>query len=286
MAKRCGWARRAAVWFAIVLALLWTLFPFYWALVYSVKPTPLEYRPLLLPFVQFRPTLAHWRWEWDARHDIDGLEAGLVNSTVVALATAACSVAVGFAAAIGLGKVRRTWRRGRIVLGLLLLPRLVPPIVTVIPLFLLAVATGLRDTLLALVLAHTVLALPLAVVVLDSGLRDVPRDLIDAASLDGASTARVMLQIVAPLLRPLLLAVGTLSYALSWNEFLLAQTNHVSRAATMPLAVAFLQDRDGVPFTRTGSHLVLIALPPLALALLTQRALARGLSLGAVREGR
>lgn len=273
-------------WAAIALALAWTLFPFGWAALLSIKPTALEYRSVYVPFLQFRPTLAHWRWEWAQRDEINGLERGLRNSLLVGLATALLAAGIGLLAAAGLDRLRarRRWRRG--VVALLLLPRLVPPVVLVVPLFLLARQTHLHDTLAALVAIHTALALPLAVVVLDSGYGDVPRDLIDAARLDGASGWRIVRQVVAPLLRPMLVAVGTLSFALSWDEYLFAQTNQAGRAFTMTLSVAFLEERDGVQFEHVGSHLVLIIVPPLVLGLVAQRAVTRGLSLGAVRSDR
>src|SRR5215211_5865257 len=285
--RRNRWSRRTAPalrWAAIALALAWTLFPFAWAAVLSVKPTSLEYRSVYLPFVQFRPTLAHWRWEWAQRREINGLEAGLLNSLAVGFAVAALSTAVGVLAAVGLDQMRARprWRGG--MLALLVLSRVVPPIVLVGPVFLLSRQVHLHDTLAALVLIHTGLALPLAVIVLDGAIRDVPRDLLDAARLEGASGLRIAGQIVAPLLLPILVAIGTFSFAMSWVEFLFALTNHAAGAFTLTLSVAFLEERDGVQFEHVGSHLVLILLPPLILAFLAQRAVTRGLSLGAARR--
>jgi len=281
-------ARRRALafarWSAIVLALVWTLFPIAWAMLLSVKPTALEYRSVYVPFVQFRPTLEHWRWEWQQRGEINGLEIGLRNSLAVALTTAVLATLLGLLAAGGLQRTRRRLRGS--LLALLLLPRIVPPIVLSGPIFLWTRQVRMHDTLTELAAIHTGLALPLAVVVLDGALREVPGDLLDAARLDGASELRVLVRIAAPLLGPVLVAIGTLSFALSWVEYLFAQTNHASRAYTLTLSVAFLEERDGVQFEHVGSHLVLVLLPPLVLGLLAQRVVARGFSLGAVRSDR
>jgi multiple sugar transport system permease protein len=134
-----------------------------------------------------------------------------------------------------------------------------------------------------LIAAHTCFGLPIAIVVLDAALRDIPADIIDAARLDGASDLTVARQIAVPLLTPVLWAVGVLTFALSWNEFMFAVTNARYKAATAPISVAFLDQRDGVDFEHVGSHIVLIIAIPLVLALLTQRVLVRGLTLGAVR---
>jgi multiple sugar transport system permease protein len=209
---------------------------------------------------------------------------GLRNSLAVALTTAVLATLLGLLAAGGLQRMRRRLRGG--LLALLLLPRIVPPIVLSGPIFLWTRQVRMHDTLTALAAIHTGLALPLAVVVLDGALREVPGDLLDAARLDGASELRVLVRIAAPLLGPVLVAIGTLSFALSWVEYLFAQTNHASRAYTLTLSVAFLEERDGVQFEHVGSHLVLVLLPPLVLGLLAQRVVARGFSLGAVRSDR
>src|SRR4051795_1628855 len=98
--------QRIALWFAILLALVWTLFPFWWALVYSVRPSELGYQTALIPFRDFHPTLDHWRWEWTYRNDVTGLAQGLRNSLAVALGTAIASVVVGLLAAFGLRSFR------------------------------------------------------------------------------------------------------------------------------------------------------------------------------------
>jgi len=273
-------------WFAILIAVAWTLFPFAYAFVLSLKPSALEYRTLVIPFVQFRPTIAHWRWEWWQRHEINGLGDGIRNSVVVGVTTAVMSTSVGLLTAFGLRQMRATTRWAGGFIAFTLLPRIVPAVALVTPIYFLSVQTHLHDTLIALMLLHGSLALPLAVVVLDSALREFPKDLIEAAKIDGATNLRVLWQIVTPLMRPMLIAVSTLSFALSWNDYIFAQTNHVQRAFTMPLSVSFLEERDGVQFEHVGSHLVLILLVPLLLGLVAQRSVVRGLSLGAVRSDR
>jgi multiple sugar transport system permease protein len=78
------------------------------------------------------------------------------------------------------------------------------------------------------------------------------------------------------------LTAGTLAFALSWNDYLFAVTNHEKHAATAPLAIAALEARDGVQFEYVGSHLVLVLLPPLVLAVLSRRFIVRGLTMGAI----
>lgn len=272
-----------AVWTTIVVALVWTLFPIWWALVYSVRPSSYGYRTVLLPFLDFHPTLEHWRWEWLNRHDITGLDQGLRNSLIVGLGSAVCSVAVGLMTAVGLRGFRRAGRAPRAVVALIVMPKLVPGVVLLTPLILLAMALRVNDTLVGLVAVHTSLALPIAVLVIDAAVREIPADILSAAVLDGASSLELLRRMIMPLTAPVLWAVGVLSFALSWNEFLFAVTNAYRNAATAPISIAFLDQRDGLDFEHVGSHIVLIIVLPLLLAVLTQRVLVRGLALGAVR---
>jgi ABC-type glycerol-3-phosphate transport system permease component len=273
---------QAGVWLAVLLALIWTLFPIWWALVSSIKPERDVYRTVLLPYVDFTPTFAHWRWEWANRADTVGLADGVRNSLLVGLGTAACCVALGLLTAVGL-RAFRTAAEPRAVIALLLMPRVVPAVVLLTPLLLLATALRVNDTRAGLVAVHTCLALPVAVLVIDAAVREIPADILAAAVLDGASPLEILRRFVVPLTAPVLWAVGILSFALSWNEFLFAVSNASRNATTVTISVAFLDQRDGVDFEHVGSHIVLIILLPLALAALTQRVLVRGLALGAVK---
>ncbi len=271
------------VWSAIVAGLVWTIFPFLWAFLYSIKPAKLDYGAALLPFVQFRPTLDHWRWEWLQRGDSEGLGRAMLTSAVVAGAVAVLAIGLGLLGAAGLIRIRRARLPLGPIVALLLLPRAIPSVTIAAPLSMVARRIGLIDTKIALIAIHTTLALPLALLVLHAGLTELPVDLFDAARLDGATNLQVLRQIALPLLRPMLVAVGFLCFALSWNEYLLALYNFGHRTITAPVAMALVEDRDGIQFDHLGTHVVLVTLPPLVLAFATQRFIVRGLSLGAVQ---
>ncbi len=268
----------------LALALGWTLFPLWWALVLSIKQ-PLDFfTAKTLPFIQFQPTLDHWRDEWRDFDDPAGLGHGLTNSLIVAGATTGLSLALSSVAALGLLLTRRARRPLWPWLLLFLLPRLLPPVVTALPFALFMAWFGLQDTLLALIFAHTTLTLPLAILIVYPTMSELPPELLDAALVDGCSRLQALRWVLLPLLGPALLAAGALCLAQSWNEFLYALMNVQQQAQTAPLAIASLLTKDGVEFEYVGSHLLLVTLPPLLLALLAQHYLARGLSLGAVKD--
>jgi multiple sugar transport system permease protein len=272
--------------FLLGLVLLWVLFPLWWAFVLSIKDSADFFTAKTVPFVQFRPTLANWRAEWQAFADPAGMGHSLFNSLVVATATSCLSLALGGLAAFGLYLRRNAQRSIRLIVGVLLFPRLMPTIVTAFPLSTQLGWLRLTDSLTALVIAHTTVGLALATLILYSAMLEMPPEVVGAAQLDGCSLFNVLRWIILPQLGPVLAAAGALVFAQSWNEFLFAVTNVQLRAQTAPLAIAALLNKDGIEFEYVGSHLLLVLLPPLVLALLAQRYLVRGLSLGTLQDDR
>lgn len=269
---------------AIIAILLWTLFPLWWAIALSLKHPSDFFTPKVLPFVQFLPTLDNWRAEWQGFYDPAGLGRGLANSLFIATVTSIVSLALGGLAAFGFVLQRRG---GRLVWPLLMLaifPRVLPPVIIAIPFSMLMSWLGLRDTLLALVFAHTTLALPLAILILYTAMAELPPELLDAARVDGCGWLRTLYHIVTPLLFPAVVATGALCFVQSWNDFVFALFNVQQWAQTAPLSVVSLITKDGIEFRFVGSHLVMVMLPPLLLALAARRYIVRGLSLGTMKD--
>ncbi len=268
----------------MLLVIVWTFLPFYLALVLSTKYEGDFFQPKFIPFLQYQPTLLHWRYEWRTFLDPAGIGHGLSNSTIVASSSTLLSLILGSLAAYGI----RLIHRGRAVVWplfvLFLLPRILPPAVTFVPFTIMMRWFGLTDTLLALTFAHTALTLPLAVIILYGVVADLPSDLLDAAQIDGCSQFVTYRLIVLPLLVPALLATAAICFALSWNEFLFALANAQQYTWTAPLSIASLLTKDGIEFEYVGSHLLLVLLPPTLLALLARRYVVRGFSWGTVKE--
>lgn len=202
---------------------------------------------------------------------------------IVATLSSALSLALGSLTAFGLNLRQRQRRSIWPLVILFLLPRLLPPVVIALPFAALMAWLGLADTILALIIAHTTLTLPLAILILYSTITELPTDLLDAALVDGCGLFEALRRIIIPLLLPALLATGALCFAQSWNEFLYALMNVQQHAQTAPLAIASLLNKDGIEFEYVGSHLLLVTLPPLLLAIIARRYLVRGLTLGAVK---
>jgi multiple sugar transport system permease protein len=207
----------------------------------------------------------------------------LINSLGVGAITTALALALGLFGAYGIARYPVPGK------GLLLLlivgGTAFPQIATVSPLYLLLRALELRDTWLALILANTSFALPLVIWLLTGFLQEIPAQLEEAASVDGASRPRAFRWIVLPLLAPGLASAALLTFLFSWNEFLFAYTFTATEASrTVPVALALFPGVFEVPWGDIAAASMLASVPPVALVVGLQRYLVRGLLTGAVRE--
>jgi multiple sugar transport system permease protein len=149
--------------------------------------------------------------------------------------------------------------------------------------FTLARAVGLENTFTGLILAHATLNLPIAIWLMAVFIREVPKELEEAAVMDGASTPRVLWHVVLPLITPGLAATSILTFISSWNEFAVALTMTMKQTATVPVAIAkFAQDYE-IQYTQMAASAALAMLPALVVLLIAQRYIVRGLTQGAVK---
>jgi len=251
--------------------------PFFWQLLTSLKPeAELMVLPPLLPS---RLTWEHYR----AVLGQSVMLHALVKSLGVGAITTALALSLGLFGAYGFARYLIPGK------GLLLLlivgGTAFPQIATVSPLYLLMRALGLRDTWLALILANTSFALPLVIWLLTGFLQEIPLELEEAASVDGASRPRAFRWVVLPLLAPGLASAALLTFLFSWNEFLFAYTFTATEASrTVPVALALFPGVFEVPWGDIAAASILASLPPILLVALLQRFLIRGLLAGALRE--
>jgi multiple sugar transport system permease protein len=206
----------------------------------------------------------------------------LLNSTIVALSVAVINLAIGSFA--GYAFARLEFRGARTLLVAYLATRMVPALAIMVSLYLIFQALGLLDTLLALILSYLTFTVPYSVWIMASYLRTIPRELEDAAYVDGCNWLTMMLRVFLPVASPGLVACAMFAFMSSWGEFLYALlfTSTLS-SKTMPIIVAgFVTDQDTSP-TLMNAGGVLGVIPPLLLALLFQRLIVRGIAAGAVK---
>ena len=182
--------------------------------------------------------------------------------------------------AIGIGRVRgRTW-----FLVFFLLANVLPQEGLIYPLYYLAKQVGLYDTKYALIIILTVINSAFGTYLLSSVFAAFPRELVEAASIDGAGSWRTLWRIVVPVSRPTLSVLFTFFFIWSWNEFLLPLVFLVSNDhQTVPIALASLQGQYTTDVTGTAAASLLGILPAMLFFILFQRTLTRGVAAGAVK---
>lgn len=268
--------RRLGVWLGLAAAVAWSLAPFAWQALTSLKPTAeLETLPPLLPGA---PTLAHYGAV------LAGGSFGRMMLNSLAAAGGATLVALGLGSLAGfaLAKLRPPGRAATLAAVVAL--SMLPPIATVSPLFLIANAAGLHDTLLALVLVYAGFALPLAVWLMTQFFRGVPDELYIAARVDGCSALGAFVRVMLPLAVPGLVATGLLVFVFAWNEFLYALTLTASSSArTVPVGIALFPGLHEVPWGEIAAGSVIATAPVIVLAIVFQRRILEGLTAGAVK---
>ena len=259
---------------AAFLALI--LVPLVWIVLLSLK-TQLQAFDRTQVFV-FVPTLDNF-----VRLLADGTFAHyLLNSIVVAIGTVVVSLAVGAPAAYVVSRSR--WRGFRdVALAYSLFVRIVPPTVFIIPYFLGARLLGVNDTWWVLIVAYANLNIPLVMWSLWSFFNDVPRELDEAAWIDGAGHWQIFLRVILPVAAPGLTATAILTFIMAWNEFLLALVLTSREARTLPVAIVGFLAYEGADWGLVSSGSILVMAPIVVFTVLIRKYLVKGLVGGAVK---
>lgn len=265
---------------AAVLAVAgWSLAPFLWQVITSLKPagevalSPVSYWPSRLDAGSYAAI-------FKARP----FAAYIVNSLIVGLGTTAATVALAAAAAYAFSRLDLPG--GRAALGAILFVSLFPGTILIVPLKQLAMRAHLLNSRFGLILAYTALNLPFAIWVLKTFFDRLPRDIEEAAWIDGLSRWQTLWRIVLPLSAPAVATTAILVFIFSWNEFLIAQTLVSEDAArTVPVGIAMLAGVTvyEVPWGQIAAAVVVTTLPAVALVLAFQRRIVEGLTAGAVK---
>jgi multiple sugar transport system permease protein len=265
------------IWLAVVLIILFCLFPFYWLVNVSLKTGPdLSSADLIPP----NPSLDNY----SSIFKNDDFTNGLKNSAIVAFSVTILALAFGSFAAYALARLKL---RGKfIILGIVLSVTTFPQIAIAAPLFKLWTDIGLYNTRIGLIIPYLTFALPLAIYILTSFFKEIPKDLEEAALVDGATHFQAFRKVVVPLAAPGLATAGILTFIAAWNEFLLATTLTSSQSArTVPAAIAFFtgSTQFEIPLGTMSAASVVISVPLIIMVLLFQKRIVAGLTAGAVK---
>ncbi len=284
---------RIGVYTVAVVALAFFLIPVVWIVLTSFKQQ--ADAQTIPPTLVFTPTLDNYASIISQRQtDLAALEAkGFLayrdflpsygNSLIVGVLSTGLAVVFGALAAYAFARLQ--FRGRRPLMLYILFTRMLPPLGLLIPTFLIYSNLHILDNQLSLAALYLSFNISVVVWMMQGFIADVPVDLEESAMVDGASRLGAMRRVTLPLVAPGLAATATLCLLLNWNEFLFALMLTSQHAKTAPVAAAeFSQSFKQVLWGSLSAAGVLITLPVIVFALLTQRHLVRGLTAGAVNQ--
>jgi multiple sugar transport system permease protein len=263
----------------LFLALLVALAPIYWMFTISLK-TEVDQFATPPPWFSFAPTLAHY---YDA-FVVRSFGRYLITSAVVAVISTACALVIGTLAAYALARFQLPYDLDRKLSLWILSTRMFPAIVTAVPLFLMMRDLRLLNTRAALIIVYTAFNLPFVVWMMRGFFAEVPRDLEEAALVDGDSRLGALVRVVLPLVAPGLAATAVFCLIVSWNEFLFALVlTQTDASMTLPVGIAGRVTQYEIKWGVMSAAGAVAIVPILVFPLAMQKYLVRGLSMGAVK---
>ena len=269
--------RRAAFALLVVVIALYAVFPFYWAIVSSLRTGQALFSTDLIPrSAALGNYVAVFREQPFARN--------ILNSLLVAATTVLLSLGLAAPASYALGRI--SFRGRGPLLFAFLGVAMFPQIAVLSGMFEIIQALGLYNRLLGLSLCYLLITLPLTVWVLTAFMREVPREIEEAALVDGASPLLLIWRVMLPLMAPALAATGLLAFIAAWNEFLFALTFTItSETRTVPVAIALISGATGyeLPWGNVMAASVTVTVPLVLLVLIFQRRIVAGLTAGAIK---
>lgn len=255
-----------------LIILIAFLLPLIWMAFNSLK-TPLDINTIP-PALIFKPTLANYDTVFQSQNFL----AFLWNSFFVAAGATVLSLILGLPAAYAIARYQQ---RGLAVI--ILMGRMIPGITLLIPWFILFRQIHLIDTYAALILTHMLVGLPFIVWVMIPFFEAIPRELDEAARIDGASVLTALIRIILPLSGPGIISASILAFVFSWNNFLFSIIFATENTKTLPVAIYNFISYAQIDWGGLMAAAVVITVPVLVIALLTQRWIVRGLTEGAVK---
>jgi multiple sugar transport system permease protein len=290
--RRINWGDVAA-YVILSVWMVFTLFPVVWLLLSSVKEPPDVFA--MPPQWIFVPTLHNYEvvlgltipteletvTETTVGTGLSPFPRFLLNTVVVAVGTTVLALGLGSAAAYALTRFYHR-QRNSLLIGVMI-TRLVPPVVLIIPIYVIWRNFDLLDTHIGLILAYLTFALPFVIWMMRGFLLDIPVELEEAAMIDGASRFQALIRVVLPLAAPGLAATAIFVILLAWNDFFYALILTSGNARTVtPYIGGFITDK-AILWGRLYASSAIIMLPVLIFGLAVQKQLAHGLTGGAVK---
>ena len=263
-----------ALYVIMVLVALFFLLPFVWILRCSMVSKAQAY--MIPPDWRAHLTLENYRNVMSQNH----FGKYFLNSLLVGLVSTMLSLLFGALASYWI--VRISHRPDPVKITILC-TQMIPPVVLVIPLAIMSNRLKMGDTFPALIISYLSFNLPYVIWQLISFFQSIPRDLDEAAAVDGCTRLQAYFRIVLPLARPGLIASGVYCFIVSWNEFMFANNFAGLKTRTIPVAIAALETQDGLQVAELCASCIIAILPVVLLSIFIKKYLVNGLTFGAVK---
>ncbi|MFE5322124.1 carbohydrate ABC transporter permease [Paenibacillus sp. NPDC056579] len=273
--KKVKWSR-GLINMLLTLYALVTLYPLIWLFISAFKSNEEFYSR---PFAQ--PTVWHWD-NFVRAWKVSEMGISLINSSIVTIVSLVLTLILGALAAYVLARFE--FKLKPLMMGLFLLGMLIPIHSTLVPLFIIMKKIGLLDSYGALILPYTAFELPLAIFVAAAYLTSVPKEIEEAALIDGTGYWGIFFRIMLPLSIPALSTVAILAFLRFWNDFAFALV-FISKPAlkTLPLSLSVFATGYSTDYALTMAALSIAVLPTIAVFLLFQEQIMKGMTAGAVK---
>ncbi|WP_188008656.1 carbohydrate ABC transporter permease [Grimontia hollisae] len=271
------WYLQVGFYLLVAVIVVFSVFPFYYAIVTSFKSGSALFQ------VEYLPSSLDWG-NYASVFSGGVFERNLLNSVLVSTVVVAISLLLGVTASYALGRIR--FRGRNIVLLTILGVSMFPQVAVLSGLFELIRAFGLYNSMPGLALAYMIFTLPFTVWVLTTFMKQLPLELEEAAIVDGATPWQIITKVLMPLLWPALVTTGLLAFIAAWNEFLFALTfTLTNEQRTVPVAIALISGAGQyeLPWGTIMAASVIVTVPLIVLVLVFQRRIVSGLTAGAVK---
>jgi multiple sugar transport system permease protein len=271
-------AERTLIYALIAVFLFITLSPLIWVLSTSLKPNTeaISFPPKLLPE---DPTIENYLFVLTD----PALARSLINSFIISIGSTTLSVAVSSLA--GYAFARFEFKAKNVIMSVILGLFMIPIVINIIPLYTMLANFGLLNSLVALMLTFQILIIPLNILLMKNYFETIPKELEEAALIDGCSRLGVLRRVTIPLSMPGFAIAAVLSFRFSWNEFILPVVL-ANRSDSMVFQVALYQfiSLYRIDWGYLSAGITLSLIPVLVLMLTFQKQMIKGLTLGALRE--
>lgn len=262
----------------LMLVVTFTLVPILFTLTTSLK----WFRDIISGSLRFSPTLINYQRLFDpAQSNFLRLTA---NSLVTAAGTMFIVLVIASLAAYSLS--RFPWRPllSGLLLGTILFIHMLPPVTFLGPFYLIARSLNIYDTVLAVMMGHIILNLPTATWILLDFFADIPKELEEAAMVDGATRFQSLTQVLLPIIQPGIAAAGALAFIFSWRDFLFALSlTSTPRGMTIPVGISSFVQEYSIRYGEMAAGAFFAMIPALLMVAFAQRYIIKGLTLGALK---